>query len=88
MSQNTLLNKIFPLSVGQAAMLIRRKLALTQVEIAAKSGINQARYCRFETGSGGLDPDELGRVCRAMGIDVWELFWVVAVTNRMTETKS
>lgn len=45
---------------------VREKRGLTQVQLAERTGLDQATISRIERGRGGIDYDVLDRLCAAL----------------------
>ena len=52
---------------------IREKRGLTQVQLAERTGLDQATISRIERGRGGIDYDVLDRLCAALECEPAEL---------------
>ena len=52
---------------------IRKRLNITQVELAKRLGISQGAIQKLETGERGLDTDWMIKISKALNVEPWEL---------------
>jgi putative transcriptional regulator len=52
---------------------VRKARGLTQVQLAQRTGLDQATISRIERGRGGIDYDVLDRLCAALDCEPGEI---------------
>lgn len=64
---------------------IRKKLNITQTELAKRLGISQGAIQKLETGERGLDTDWMIKISKALNVEPWELLPKEMQPNITTE---
>ena len=52
---------------------IRKRLNITQAELAKRLGISQGAIQKLETGERGLDTDWMNKLSKVLNVEPWEL---------------
>lgn len=76
-------DKIFP----QRLLEVRKRLGLTQRQLASQAGIRQPRLSKFESGDATPSVAELKELARVLGVDVVDLMGVGGASADPDATK-
>jgi transcriptional regulator with XRE-family HTH domain len=60
-------------SIGQAIRSLRTEAQLSQESLAYEAGVDRSYMGGIERGEHNLTIINLQRICKCLGIDVWEL---------------
>ncbi len=71
--------------LGRALAEIRKEKGLTQSQVAERVGETRAWVARNEAGTRGVDPVELARIARALGVGLVEILDRAKVDHRRSD---